>query len=126
MRFPSSSEVVEAFAGAGLEYVATDAVRHRFADTFAEYAARLRLRAISTFEYLTEEEIGEGFAAIGQVTQLRVGTSRTRHRLPVHSRIITQLAKLRVGSAPPLRSTVTPYTGRSNVNRLSVDTLRTR
>jgi hypothetical protein len=30
----------------------------------AESSARLRLRAISTFEYLTDEETAQGFAAL--------------------------------------------------------------
>jgi len=62
--FPSLSEVLELFAAVGLRQVALDQVRERFAPSLAEYAARLRLRAISTFEFMTEEEIEAGQAAI--------------------------------------------------------------
>jgi len=41
-----------------------DPVPERFANSLAESAARLRLRAISTFEYLTVEETEQGFAAL--------------------------------------------------------------
>ncbi len=62
--FPTTAEVLEVFADAGLQYVALDQVRHRFADSLREYAARLRLRAFSVFEYLSEQEIERGFAAL--------------------------------------------------------------
>lgn len=62
--FPSVGEVVDTFSPVGLRYVALEQVRHRPASSLAEYAARLRLRAISVFEHLTEEEIEAGFAAL--------------------------------------------------------------
>jgi ubiquinone/menaquinone biosynthesis C-methylase UbiE len=62
--FPSVDEVERIFAAVGLQRLALEPVRHRMAASLAEYAARLRLRAISTFEHLTEDEIAEGFAAL--------------------------------------------------------------
>jgi ubiquinone/menaquinone biosynthesis C-methylase UbiE len=62
--FPSLDEVVRTFTAAGLRYLEIDTVRQRFASSLAEYADRLRLRAICTFEYLTEEETRAGFAAL--------------------------------------------------------------
>jgi len=62
--FPTLGEVIETFSVAGLRYVALEQVRHRYAASLAEYATRLRLRAISVFEYLTDEETASGFAAL--------------------------------------------------------------
>jgi ubiquinone/menaquinone biosynthesis C-methylase UbiE len=62
--FPTLAEVVEIFTAAGLRYVEVDQVRLRFAASLAEYANRLRQRAISTFEFLTEAETEAGFAAL--------------------------------------------------------------
>lgn len=62
--FPTVSQVGEAFCAAGLKILALEPVSERFAGSMAESAARLRLRAISTFEYLTEQETARGFAAL--------------------------------------------------------------
>lgn len=62
--FPTVSQVEEAFSAAGLKILALEPVSERFAGSMAESAARLRLRAISTFEYLTEQETARGFAAL--------------------------------------------------------------
>jgi ubiquinone/menaquinone biosynthesis C-methylase UbiE len=62
--FPTVDEVVDTFAAVDLHPVALTQVRHRFAASRADYAVRLRLRAISIFEHLTEAEIAEGFAAL--------------------------------------------------------------
>ncbi len=62
--FPTVAEVVDLFAPLGLRSLAVDRVPHRMAPDLAEYAARLRLRAVSTFEHLTEDEIAAGFAAM--------------------------------------------------------------
>ena len=62
--FPAVSEVGRVFAGAGLRVLSLRTVPEHFADSMAEAAARLRLRAISTFEHLTEEETAQGFAAL--------------------------------------------------------------
>jgi ubiquinone/menaquinone biosynthesis C-methylase UbiE len=62
--FPTVEQVVEAFGQVGLRRLALDAVRVPLAGSLAECAARWRLRAISTFEHLTEDEIEQGFAAL--------------------------------------------------------------
>jgi ubiquinone/menaquinone biosynthesis C-methylase UbiE len=62
--FPTVREVLDVFAGAGLAQVAFERVPERLADSMADYVARLRYRASSTFEHLTGAEIAAGFAAI--------------------------------------------------------------
>jgi ubiquinone/menaquinone biosynthesis C-methylase UbiE len=62
--FPTVGEVADTFAAVGLRPMALTQVRHRFAASRADYAARLRLRAVSVFDHMTEEEIAEGFAAL--------------------------------------------------------------
>ncbi|HEX4225262.1 MAG TPA: class I SAM-dependent methyltransferase [Pseudonocardiaceae bacterium] len=62
--FPTVDEVLDVFARVGLSRIALEAVPVRLADNMAAYVERLRLRAISTFEFLTEEEIEAGFAAM--------------------------------------------------------------
>ena len=61
--FPTVAEVLDVFAEVGLDQVALEAVPVRLADNLAAYVERLRLRAISTFEFMTEAEIEAGFAA---------------------------------------------------------------
>jgi ubiquinone/menaquinone biosynthesis C-methylase UbiE len=62
--FPSTIEVEEEFAAAGLRRVVLDVVRVQAAEDYAAYAERLRMKAISIFEHLTEEEIEQGFARL--------------------------------------------------------------
>lgn len=76
--FPSSNEAVELFSRAGLQAIALVAIEEQLASNLAEYAARLRMRAISTFEHMSEAEIADGFArldaALAQETQPRAVT----------------------------------------------------
>jgi ubiquinone/menaquinone biosynthesis C-methylase UbiE len=62
--FPSLAEVVRLFGEGGFAEVALAEVRETMAPSIAAYADRLRLRAISTFEHLSDEEIDLGFAAL--------------------------------------------------------------
>jgi ubiquinone/menaquinone biosynthesis C-methylase UbiE len=62
--FPAVGEVEAAFARTGLHILGLETVRECFTGNLAESAARLRLRAISTFEHLTEQETTDGFAAL--------------------------------------------------------------
>ena len=62
--FPSHAETEALFTAAGLRVVALDRVREQIAPSLAAYARRLELRAISIFEYLTEDEIQRGFTAL--------------------------------------------------------------
>lgn len=59
--FPTLAEVTEVFEAVGLKTVALVTVNETYAASAAEAAAKLRLRAISTFEHMTEAEIEEGF-----------------------------------------------------------------
>lgn len=60
--FPTLPQVEAQFAVAGLRPVALDVVRVQAVESAAEYVERLRMRAISTFEHLPEDEIERGFA----------------------------------------------------------------
>lgn len=60
--FPTLSQVEAEFAAAGLCRVTLDVVRVRPVESAEAYLRRLRLRAVSTFEHLSEEEIERGFA----------------------------------------------------------------
>lgn len=60
--FPTLAEVTDVFAAVGLKVMALEVVNETYAASAAEAAAKLRLRAISTFEHMTEAEIEEGFA----------------------------------------------------------------
>jgi ubiquinone/menaquinone biosynthesis C-methylase UbiE len=62
--FPTVAEVLDVFAEVGLRQLALEAVPARLADSLAAHAEKLRLRAISTFEFLTDAEIEAGFAAL--------------------------------------------------------------
>lgn len=64
--FPTVDDVERLFATVGLRRLALEQVHHRMAPSLAEYAARLRLRAVSTFEHLTEDEITEGLTALAR------------------------------------------------------------
>lgn len=60
MMFPTTGEVAAMFAAVGLERLAIDVVREKYADTMTDYAARMRLKSISTFEHLDEATIEAG------------------------------------------------------------------
>lgn len=62
--FPTETETKALFEGAGFETVATVRMEIPFEGDLAEAAARLKLRAVSTFEHLTEDELAEGFRRI--------------------------------------------------------------
>lgn len=62
--FPRLAEVEEVFVGVGLRTVALHRVEEELASSFAETARRLRHRAVSTFEHISETDIRAGFAAM--------------------------------------------------------------
>lgn len=62
--FPTVEEVTSLFARVGYHQVALVQQRERYTTNFADYIARLRLMASSTFEHLTDDEISTGFAAM--------------------------------------------------------------
>src|SRR6478672_10338117 len=55
--FPSSEEVIRVFANAGLTQVALVTIEEQLAPSLSDYAERLRMRAISTFEHMYEEQV---------------------------------------------------------------------
>jgi ubiquinone/menaquinone biosynthesis C-methylase UbiE len=62
--FPTLTEVLALFGAAGFAPLALREVEERYADSEAEAIERLRLRGISTFDHLSQEEITEGFARL--------------------------------------------------------------
>jgi ubiquinone/menaquinone biosynthesis C-methylase UbiE len=62
--FPTLAETERVFAGAGLRRVAFEEVHERRAGSLAEATERLKHRATSIFDYLDEDEIRTGFAAM--------------------------------------------------------------
>jgi ubiquinone/menaquinone biosynthesis C-methylase UbiE len=62
--FPTLADTEAAFAPAGLRRMALVSVDETFAASLAEHADRLRHRAVSTFEHMTEAEMTEGFARL--------------------------------------------------------------
>ena len=70
--FPTSQEVIQLFSNVGLHLVTLEEVEEQFAPNLAEHAARLRMKAISTFEYLSEQEITEGFKQLDAAVTAKI------------------------------------------------------
>jgi ubiquinone/menaquinone biosynthesis C-methylase UbiE len=64
--FPTFDETTAPFTRVGFEVVALDEVEFEIASSVAAHLERLRCRAISTFELLTNAEVEAGFAAMEQ------------------------------------------------------------
>ncbi|WP_433040096.1 class I SAM-dependent methyltransferase [Dactylosporangium sp. CS-033363] len=64
--FPALEDVTRLFEAAGMTVLGIDRVQETLGPDLATYAKRLRMRAISTFEHLSEEEIRLGFAALDE------------------------------------------------------------
>ena len=64
--FPSVPEVLADFAAAGLAFQVLDTVAVTLAPDLATYRDQLANKAISVFEYLSEEETEQGFAALSE------------------------------------------------------------
>jgi ubiquinone/menaquinone biosynthesis C-methylase UbiE len=62
--FPTLDETVKVFADAGFEHTGLAEVHHRSADSLTEYAGRQRMRALSVYEHLSDEEYRDGLAAL--------------------------------------------------------------
>jgi ubiquinone/menaquinone biosynthesis C-methylase UbiE len=62
--FPTLGQTCAAFGAAGFRYVSLNHVQIQQAASLGDYLARLRLRAISTFERMTDQQITAGFAAL--------------------------------------------------------------
>jgi ubiquinone/menaquinone biosynthesis C-methylase UbiE len=63
-QFRSEAEVTGDFAGAGWTLIAREAVTWLRSATLAEDVERLKLRAVSAFEHMSDEVVDEGFARI--------------------------------------------------------------
>lgn len=64
--FPTLAQVSEDFAGAGLDVLALDPVTEVYAANEAEAAEKLKMRAISVFEHMSETEIEAGFIRLDE------------------------------------------------------------
>jgi SAM-dependent methyltransferase len=62
--FPSYDDSTAPFTRHGFELIALDAVEFEVASSVGAHLERLRCRAISTLELLTEDEVEAGFAAM--------------------------------------------------------------
>jgi ubiquinone/menaquinone biosynthesis C-methylase UbiE len=62
--FPTLGETVGVFAAAGFAHAGLLEVHHRSADSLREYTERQRMRALSVYEHLTDEEYRDGLAAL--------------------------------------------------------------
>lgn len=62
--FPTLDETVNVFAEVGFAHTGLAEVHHRSADSLTEYARRQRLRALSVYEHLSDEEYRDGLAAL--------------------------------------------------------------
>jgi hypothetical protein len=62
--YPTVGDVESLFAPFGFDQVALDHQIERYTANFADYIARMRWMASSTFEHLTDDEIRQGFAAM--------------------------------------------------------------
>lgn len=62
--FPTFDDTLDAFTPAGFSLTAIDYVEYQITDSLAAYHDRLRHRAISTFTYLSEDELTAGFTAL--------------------------------------------------------------
>ena len=63
-QFRSEAEVIRDFAGEGWTLVSREAVTWVRSATLAEDVERLKLRAVSAFEHMSDEVVDEGFARI--------------------------------------------------------------
>lgn len=62
--FPTEAETRDLFEAAGFSTIASVQMEIPFEGDLPGAVARLKLRAVSTFEHMTEEELSEGFARL--------------------------------------------------------------
>jgi hypothetical protein len=65
--FPSLEEIVAVFAAAGFDLLTHDVIWQTTAGSMSEYSERVRLRADSTLELLSDEEFATGMARLDAV-----------------------------------------------------------
>jgi SAM-dependent methyltransferase len=76
--FPTYDGTVTPFTRAGLELAALDEVEFELAPSIAAHLERLRCRAVSTLELLSEEEIEAGFEAMERAAAAGPGDGPVR------------------------------------------------
>jgi ubiquinone/menaquinone biosynthesis C-methylase UbiE len=76
--FPTFDETTTPFTRLGFEIVAVDEVEFQIAPTVAAHLERLRWRAISTLELLSEAEVEAGFAAMERAAAADTGDEPVR------------------------------------------------
>ena len=64
--FPPLAEIEALFGAVGLRKISLNRIQHSTAPSLAAFRERLSLRAISTFEHMSEEEIQRGFARLDE------------------------------------------------------------
>ncbi len=62
--FPTLAEIEAMFAGVGLSRLSLTRISHSVSPSLAAFRERLSLRAISTFEHMSEDDIQRGFARL--------------------------------------------------------------
>ncbi|MHC5033614.1 MAG: class I SAM-dependent methyltransferase [Planctomycetota bacterium] len=66
-RLPSVEKVQRAFAGAGFDSVGLVTVRQQIDASMRDHYERIKKRAVSTFEFISDEEFEQGIAVMKQV-----------------------------------------------------------
>jgi ubiquinone/menaquinone biosynthesis C-methylase UbiE len=64
--FPPLAEIEALFAAVGLKRISLTRIKHSTAPSLAAFRERLSLRAISTFEHMSEDDIQRGFARLDE------------------------------------------------------------
>lgn len=64
--FPPLAEIKALFADRGLRPASLNRIRHSVSPSLADFRERLSLRAISTFEHMSEDDIQRGFARLDE------------------------------------------------------------
>lgn len=77
--FPALSWTQRVLDTAGMITLGLDEIDHEVAESLAAYSARLAQHAISTFEYLTEDEIAEGLRRLAADAAAETSPQLIRH-----------------------------------------------
>jgi SAM-dependent methyltransferase len=87
--FPTLATATAVFESAGFTVIGLAEVEHEIADDLTAYGARLACRAISTLEYLTEDEVNEGLSRLSADAAVESEPHPVRH---VHDLLTLSLA----------------------------------
>jgi ubiquinone/menaquinone biosynthesis C-methylase UbiE len=86
---PTLATATAVFESAGFTVIGLAEVEHEIADDLTAYGARLACRAISTLEYLTEDEVNEGLSRLSADAAVESEPHPVRH---VHDLLTLSLA----------------------------------